>query len=88
MNERLRRRIREVREYIEKMEGENMKIEESLNYNYQIPQPCNYTEYGGQKSPTWMDRINQHPTSNSHSYKKLSHEYFDGLRKRLHEKQE
>ena len=47
-----------------------------------------YTEYGGQRSPTWLDRIKEHSTSNSQSYKKLSHEYFDGMRKRLQEKQE
>ena len=56
------------------MENENVKIEESLNFNYQSQQICNYTEYGGgQKNPGWLDRINQHPTSNSHSYKKLTH---------------
>lgn len=36
MNERLKRRIHEVREYIQKMTIENKKIEENLFYNSKI----------------------------------------------------
>ena len=90
MNERLRRRIREVKEYIEKMENENQKIEEVLMYDYQPPQNqfCKYTEYGGDRAPTWLNKINDQFSTKTHSYSKLNEEYFDGLRKRLQNKQE
>ena len=45
-----------------------------------------YTEYGGSGSPTWMQRMNDEPTT-VHS-KKANFDYFNNLKKRLQAKEE
>lgn len=57
-----------------------------MNNQQQNQQVHSYTEYSGSCSPTWMQRMNDEPsTTNS---RKASFDYFNNLKKRLQAKEE